>query len=337
MRMNINKTIKENYLSYKWETVKAYDERMRVLLSADTQPDPFYSDDERTFHLVRLTHSARISGDRKYIDLLLSWFEDHRFAEWTRLQATILVSVVFATFYRTALQLFERILASPSREWIIRGMCDDQVMFLSYGRATPFFCDSVACRLRDLFCGNKPWVSTEQLYQEAREGFISQVRAHYEKNEGGWEADSANRAVPSEGVFFSGQFFDGLVPLQTIVSNALREIILIDGYTDTDTLAILSGKANNVAVCVLTKSVTPALRISALAFNKQYHGLSIRTSQAFHDRFLIVDGTDFYHIGASIKDLAKRAFMYSRIHDPGLRTALWQQWSAEWNAAGVVI
>ena len=72
--------------------------------------------------------------------------------------------------------------------------------------------------------------------------------------------------------------------------------------------ALFTRKRSGVAVRVLTKTADPALRSAFIAFNRQYQGLSLRTSDAFHDRFIIVDGSHFYHIGPSLKDLAKRTF-----------------------------
>lgn len=119
--MKADKTI-DDYVSYQWSRVTAYDARMRTALAGESEPDFWSSDDERTFHLARLAASARVSGDRKFVDLLLDWVVDQRFAEWPRLQMTILVSLVHAGFYRTALQLFERILRGSNGEWVVRGM-----------------------------------------------------------------------------------------------------------------------------------------------------------------------------------------------------------------------
>lgn len=332
--LEADKTI-EDYVSYDWERLKAYDGDMRVSLSEDTSPDPFSSSDERTFHLARLALSARVSGDRRFVDLLLDWFADDRFAEWPRLQMTILVSLVYATFYRTAIGLFETILSGSTREWVVRGMCDDQVMFLSWGMMAPFFPEPVASRYRELFNRRKPWVPEDQLYQEVREGFLSQVKVFREKNDGGWEEiGSGAPTVPKQAVFIAGQFFDALRPIEALISAASQQIVLIDGYATSDTLALLCQKRSGVAVAVLTKTVAPQLRTAALAFNRQYGGLSLRTSQQFHDRFLVIDGTDFYHIGASIKDLGKRTFMYSRVDDVVDRTRLWQDFQAAWSSEG---
>jgi len=130
--------------------------------------------------------------------------------------------------------------------------------------------------------------------------------------------DCTSMRVTREGVFFSGQHFDALMLFSDILSNAQQNILLIDGYIDKSVLNLLTAKKKDADVSILTfpKSITPALKTAAEAFNKQYKNLSIRTSQAFHDRFVIVDDNNFYHFGASFKDLGKRGFMFSHIEEP---------------------
>jgi len=143
--------------------------------------------------------------------------------------------------------------------------------------------------------------------------------------------------VTREGVFFAGQYFDALQRVREILSNAKQSIVIIDGYINEDVLNLVTSKNTAVEVKILTKSVSPALKTAADAFNRQYGNLSIRTSQAFHDRFLIVDSRDFYHFGASIKDLGNRGFMFSRIEEQVAINALASHWDQEWNRANVVV
>jgi len=151
-------------------------------------------------------------------------------------------------------------------------------------------------------------------------------------------------AVPSlkvsrEGVFFAGQYFDALKWVAEIVGQAKASLVLIDGYVDASVLSLFSAKAPSVALQVLAKPTggTAALTVAAQAFQKQYGGLSIRTSRAFHDRFLFVDGQEFYHLGASVKDLGHRGFMFSRIEEPEVLDALRQKWATEWASATVIV
>lgn len=140
-----------------------------------------------------------------------------------------------------------------------------------------------------------------------------------------------------EGVFFAGQYFDALQLVRDILSNAQQSIVIIDSYISEDVLKLVSSKDSSVTVEILTKQVKSALKIAANAFNRQYGGLSIRASEAFHDRFVIVDDQDFYHFGHSIKDLGRSGFMFSRIEEPEVINALRVKWNQEWNRANVIV
>lgn len=143
--------------------------------------------------------------------------------------------------------------------------------------------------------------------------------------------------VTREGVFFAGQYFDAFQKVAEIISQARKTLTIIDGYIDERVLNVLTAKDANVRVDILTKSVTPAIKTAALTFNMQYRNLSIRTSASFHDRFVIVDDKEFYHFGASIKDLGNRGFMFSLIEEPDVMDALRNKLAQEWAKATVVV
>ena len=144
--------------------------------------------------------------------------------------------------------------------------------------------------------------------------------------------------VTKEGVYFGGEYFDALMAATDIFSQALEKIILIDGYVDEQTLNLLTKKQKGVKVQILTnrRSVSQAFEAAARAFNNQYKGLEVKTSDEFHDRFVIIDDTDFYHFGASIKDLGRRSFMFSRIEEPEIVDKLRDKFTDEWSRASVI-
>lgn len=139
--------------------------------------------------------------------------------------------------------------------------------------------------------------------------------------------------VTSEGLFFSGQYFDALQKVGEILGKAQNKIILIDGYIDQKVLDLLTVKDKKTIVEILTKDVNPALKTAAIAYNKQYGGLSIRKSSTFHDRFIIIDELEFYHFGASIKDVGARGFMFSRIEEPQIIANLLTNFKNTWTKA----
>src|SRR5688572_5290662 len=124
--------------------------------------------------------------------------------------------------------------------------------------------------------------------------------------------------VEREGLFIAGQEFDAFRQIGKILSGATRTLSIIDGYIDETVLDLVSRKGKGVGVMILTFKVDPPVRAAAQKFNKQYGGLAIRTSSAFHDRFLILDDSDFFHFGASIKDAGRRGFMFTRIDEPSV-------------------
>lgn len=119
-------------------------------------------------------------------------------------------------------------------------------------------------------------------------------------------------------IFFDGQIFDAFSLLAEIVSQANKSIILIDGYVDIGTLNILSKKKKAVDVCIYTFSNTKLSAQDITNFNAQYPKLEVRYTRAFHDRFLILDNTKAYHIGASLKDAGKKCFGINKIEDSGV-------------------
>ncbi|WP_130810705.1 ORF6N domain-containing protein [Olsenella sp. Marseille-P4559] len=120
---------------------------------------------------------------------------------------------------------------------------------------------------------------------------------------------------PTQKVFFEGQVWDAFELLVSLVQRAKESIILIDGYTDAGTLNILAKKNEGVAVTIWTH---PKARLTAKdveTFNAQYPELTVRRTESFHDRFLILDGMEACLVGASLKDAGKKAFGITRIED----------------------
>jgi hypothetical protein len=139
--------------------------------------------------------------------------------------------------------------------------------------------------------------------------------------------------ITREGVFLAGSDYDAVYQIGEILAEAKHNIKIIDGYIDRKVIRLLTSKGTAVTVDILTKRLKPATREEAEAFNTQYHGLSIRTCDAFHDRFIIIDDTIYYHFGSSIKDAGRRGFMFSRVEEPVVIQALSAAWNREWQRA----
>lgn len=119
----------------------------------------------------------------------------------------------------------------------------------------------------------------------------------------------------SQKIFFDGQIYDAFSFLIGIVEKAQEKLVLIDNYVDIDTLNILAKKKINVNVCIYTVKKTKLTDKDVDNFNKQYPTLEVKYTNVFHDRFLILDDTYAYHIGASLKDAGKKCFGVSLIED----------------------
>ena len=117
---------------------------------------------------------------------------------------------------------------------------------------------------------------------------------------------------PVEGIFFNGQIFDAYTLISDLVRKAKKEIILIDNYIDDSVLKMLDKRNVNVPATIYTASISEKLQLDLAKHNFQYSPINIKTFKKFHDRFLIIDN-DVYHIGASIKDLGKSIFAFSKL------------------------
>ena len=121
---------------------------------------------------------------------------------------------------------------------------------------------------------------------------------------------------PVEGIFFHGQIFDAYAFATNLIKSAKNSLILIDNYIDENTLLMLSKRTTGVDATIYTQRITPQLQLDLTRHNNQYPPINIRTYRQAHDRFLIIDQSDVYHIGASLKDLGKKLFAFSKMDIP---------------------
>lgn len=119
-----------------------------------------------------------------------------------------------------------------------------------------------------------------------------------------------------EGVFFKGQIFDAYAFFQDLIKTAKKEIVLIDGYVDLSVLERFKAKQKNVSVKIYTDPRAELRQIDIDKFNEQYPTLDVARTKKMHDRFLIIDNKELYHIGASLKDLGKACFAFEKMDEP---------------------
>lgn len=128
--------------------------------------------------------------------------------------------------------------------------------------------------------------------------------------------ETINTKVSQEkGIFFNDQIFDAYVFSSELIASAKSSIVLLDNYIDETSLLQLSKRNSKVSCVIYTERLKDQLRLDLEKHNAQYPPIEIRLKKQFHDRFLIIDGRELYHLGASLKDLGKRWFAFSRMDE----------------------
>ncbi|MBN2280489.1 MAG: ORF6N domain-containing protein [Candidatus Marinimicrobia bacterium] len=118
---------------------------------------------------------------------------------------------------------------------------------------------------------------------------------------------------PSQGIFFNGQIYDAYTFVADLVRSAKKSIVLIDNFIDDTVLTILSKRNDNVSATIYTKSISKQLKLDLAKHNQQYSEISVIRFADAHDRFIIIDDEELYHFGASLKDLGKKWFAFSKM------------------------
>jgi hypothetical protein len=119
--------------------------------------------------------------------------------------------------------------------------------------------------------------------------------------------------LPTQGIFYDGQVFDAYVFVSDLIKSAHKSILLIDNYIDESVLQLFTKRKKNVTVNIYTKNITKILKQDLIKHNRQYPKIDIKQFSKTHDRFLIIDKNTVYHFGASLKDLGKKWFAFSKM------------------------
>ena len=119
---------------------------------------------------------------------------------------------------------------------------------------------------------------------------------------------------PVEGIFYDGQIFDAYKFVTDLIKSANQSLVLIDNYVDEATLLMLSKRREGVNAIIYTQRISQQLQLDIEKHNAQYPPINIKTYKRSHDRFILIDGKELYHIGASLKDLGKKIFAFSKMN-----------------------
>ncbi|UBM63126.1 ORF6N domain-containing protein [Candidatus Sulfidibacterium hydrothermale] len=157
----------------------------------------------------------------------------------------------------------------------------------------------------------KKFISTNAAIFQRLENVEMKQIATDEKIERIFKALENNNLKPKQGIFYNGQIFDAYKFITELIKGAKKSIVLIDNYIDETVLTLFS-KNQKVDVKIYTKNVTKQLKLDLEKYNAQYKSIEIKKFNQAHDRFLIIDNKEVYHFGASLKDLGKKWFGFSK-------------------------
>ena len=146
---------------------------------------------------------------------------------------------------------------------------------------------------------------------ERFERIEQRLNIHDENFDKLFEALEDKKLKPKQGIFYDGQIFDAYVFVNDLLKNAVEEVILIDNYVD-DTVFTLFSKYPNIKIKIYPSNINKQLKLDFEKYKKQYNNIEIIEFKNSHDRFLIIDKKEIYHIGASLKDLGKKWFAFSK-------------------------
>lgn len=127
-----------------------------------------------------------------------------------------------------------------------------------------------------------------------------------------FDAIESKNIKPRKGIFFDGQIFDAYKLFSDIIRTANNSIVLIDNYIDDSVLTLFIKRKKNVKVTIFTKELSKELLLDLKKHNLQYPSIEIKEFKESHDRFMIIDNKEVYHIGASLKDIGKKWFAFSK-------------------------
>jgi len=145
--------------------------------------------------------------------------------------------------------------------------------------------------------------------------FESETEKNFEKV---FQALERRDTPPEQGIFYNGQVYDAWSFASDLVRRAEKSLVLIDNYVDDSVLTLLSKRSADVLCTIYTKTISRQLALDLKKHNQQYPQIALKSFPDAHDRFLLIDGAEIYHIGASLKDLGKKWFAFSRFETGAL-------------------
>lgn len=170
----------------------------------------------------------------------------------------------------------------------------------------------ISIKIIESFVNMRKVMSSNTLMYQRFERIENRLSIHDENFEKIFKAIEDKSVKPEQGIFYNGQIFDAYSFVIDLVKSAKKSIFLIDNYIDESTLTILS-KNQNINIAIYTSKISKQLNLDIEKYNQQYKKIELKKFDLSHDRFLIIDEKEVYHIGASLKDLGKKWFAFSNM------------------------
>jgi len=170
----------------------------------------------------------------------------------------------------------------------------------------------ISIKIIESFVNMRKVISSNTLMYQRFERIEQRLSIHDENFEKIFKAIADKSVKPKQGIFYNGQIFDAYIFINDLVKSAKHSILLIDNYIDESTLTILS-KNQNINITIYTSKISRQLNLDIKKYNQQYKKIELKKFNVSHDRFLIIDEKEIYHIGASLKDLGKKWFAFSKM------------------------
>ena len=171
----------------------------------------------------------------------------------------------------------------------------------------------VSIQIMNAFVATRKFISTNAAVFQRIENIEEKQLINDQKFKQLFKALEEKSLTPKQGVFYDGQVFDAYVFVADLIKSANSSILLIDNYIDEAVLQLFTKRKKNVSVTIYTKNITKVLKQDLEKYNTQYPKITIKKFSKAHDRFLIIDKTTVYHFGASLKDLGKKWFAFSKM------------------------
>lgn len=176
----------------------------------------------------------------------------------------------------------------------------------------------VSIQIINAFVGMRKFISENAaIFQRLDRVERKQIETD-EKFERVFKALESDNVKPDKGIFFDGQVFDAYTFFANLIRKAKKSIILIDNYIDDTVLTLFAKRQKGVTVTIYTKTISKQLKLDLERYNSQYPTIEIIEFKDAHDRFMLIDGNELYHIGASLKDLGKKWFAFSKMDKEAL-------------------